>query len=223
MAKGSDRLPRLEEMLHRLNHFGIQAKIFRRSPSWYDERVIGREVDVGEGRVEGEVVAALFAIGLLPLEIVDCGRDLLAGLFARANRMNLMAHRKQGLEWHHHLIVFAVIAANHQDALAGHSFLLAFKDALRGLSHGLPDRIKPECDFTLRCVSPRSHSSKKLVIGATKERRRAEIMESGSLLKKPESLASSFDKLRMRLSVFNELILMVSLSNHGQYRFSAAC
>jgi hypothetical protein len=43
------------------------------------------------------------------------------------------------------------------------------------------------------------------------------------LLKKPEILASSFDKLRMRLSVFNELILMVSLSNHGQHRFSAAC
>jgi hypothetical protein len=42
------------------------------------------------------------------------------------------------------------------------------------------------------------------------------------LLKKPEILASSFGKLRMRLSVFNELILMVSLSNHGQHRFSAA-
>jgi hypothetical protein len=39
---------------------------------------------------------------------------------------------------------------------------------------------------------------------------------------KAEILASSFDKLRMRLSVFNGLILMVSLSNHGQHRFSAA-
>jgi hypothetical protein len=28
---------------------------------------------------------------------------------------------------------------------------------------------------------------------------------------------------RMRSSVFNELILMVSLSNHGQHHFSAAC
>jgi hypothetical protein len=34
-------------------------------------------------------------------------------------------------------------------------------------------------------------------------------------LKKREIWASSFDKLRMRLSVFNELILMVSLSRFG--------
>jgi hypothetical protein len=32
-------------------------------------------------------------------------------------------------------------------------------------------------------------------------------------------LASSFDRLRMRSSAFNKLILMVSLSNHGQHRF----
>jgi hypothetical protein len=42
---------------------------------------------------------------------------------------------------------------------------------------------------------------------------------AGRLLKKHEILASSFDKLRMRLSVFNDLDLMVSLSNHGQHRF----
>ncbi len=41
-------------------------------------------------------------------------------------------------------------------------------------------------------------------------------------LKKPENVASSFDRLRMRSCVFNELTLMVSLSNHGQHRFSAA-
>ena len=35
--------------------------------------------------------------------------------------------------------------------------------------------------------------------------------------------ASSFDKLRMRSRVFNGLALMVSLSNHGRHRFSAAC
>jgi hypothetical protein len=38
---------------------------------------------------------------------------------------------------------------------------------------------------------------------------------SGRLLKKHEILASSFDKLRMRLRVFNDLDLMVSLSRFG--------
>jgi len=33
------------------------------------------------------------------------------------------------------------------------------------------------------------------------------------------NLCSSFDKLRMRLSVFNGLNLMVSLPNHGPHRF----
>jgi hypothetical protein len=43
------------------------------------------------------------------------------------------------------------------------------------------------------------------------------------MLKKPENVASSFDRLRMRPDVFNGLNLMVSLSNHKQNRFSAAC
>jgi hypothetical protein len=43
------------------------------------------------------------------------------------------------------------------------------------------------------------------------------------LLKKYEILSSSFDRLRMRSRVFDGLALMVSLSNHGQHRFSAAC
>ena len=97
MAKRTDGLSRLEEMLHRLDYFGIQAKIFRRTPSWYDERIIGLRSDLGEGRVEGEVVAALFAVGLLSFEIVNRGRDLLSGLLAWADGMDLMADRKQGL------------------------------------------------------------------------------------------------------------------------------
>jgi hypothetical protein len=37
------------------------------------------------------------------------------------------------------------------------------------------------------------------------------------MLKNREILFSSFDKLRMRLSVLSGLNLMVSLSNHGQH------
>ena len=39
------------------------------------------------------------------------------------------------------------------------------------------------------------------------------------LLKKVEIRASSFDRLRMRLSDFSGLDLMVSLSNHGPHLF----
>jgi hypothetical protein len=41
--------------------------------------------------------------------------------------------------------------------------------------------------------------------------------------RKLDILASSFVKLRMRPRVFNDFILMVSLLNHEQHRFSAAC
>jgi hypothetical protein len=43
------------------------------------------------------------------------------------------------------------------------------------------------------------------------------------MLKKVEMQASSFDKLRMWPRGFRGLDLMVSLSNHVQYRFSATC
>jgi hypothetical protein len=43
------------------------------------------------------------------------------------------------------------------------------------------------------------------------------------MLKNAEIPASSIDRLRMRWSDFNGLNLMVSLSNHGPHRFSAAC
>jgi hypothetical protein len=43
------------------------------------------------------------------------------------------------------------------------------------------------------------------------------------MLKKVEISASSFDKLRMGVNNFKGLDLMVSLSNHGPHRFSAAC
>lgn len=41
VAKGADGLPRTEEMLHSLDHLLIQAKIFRRPSSRYDEPIIG--------------------------------------------------------------------------------------------------------------------------------------------------------------------------------------
>jgi hypothetical protein len=49
------------------------------------------------------------------------------------------------------------------------------------------------------------------------------ILSASRSLKKTENVASSFDRLRMRPSVFSGLNLMVSLSNHGRIRFSASC
>jgi hypothetical protein len=42
------------------------------------------------------------------------------------------------------------------------------------------------------------------------------------MLEKAEIRASSFDELRIRVSNFNGLNLMVSLSNHGPNHFSAS-
>jgi Na+-translocating ferredoxin:NAD+ oxidoreductase RnfE subunit len=56
--------------------------------------------------------------------------------------------------------------------------------------------------------------AEKLVDFTAPEQRIRVQMDAGRasrLAKKHEILASSFDKLRMRLGVFNELILMVSL------------
>ena len=63
-------------------------------------------------------MAALFGIGLVTFEIVDAGCNRVAGLFARADRIDLMAHGQQGLKRHHGFIVFGEIAGDHQDLLS---------------------------------------------------------------------------------------------------------
>src|SRR5208282_5578104 len=101
VANRGYRLIGAEEVLHSLDYLRVHPEIFRRPASWYDKRVIRRRVDLVEGCIQGEVVTALFAVGLLALEIMDRCRNLPACLFVRTDGVNGVSNRKQGLEWEH--------------------------------------------------------------------------------------------------------------------------
>jgi hypothetical protein len=63
-------------------------------------------------------MAALLGIGLVALEIVDRGPDLLARLLAGADGVDRVSHGTEGLERDHDLVVFGEIADQHEDLLA---------------------------------------------------------------------------------------------------------
>ncbi len=119
-------LPASAKWLTAAMHLGIEAQVFRGAAAGDDQGVVVGRLDVGEGGVEGEVVARLFAVGLVALEVVHGGLDLLAGLLAGADRVHGMADHEQGLERHHGFVVFGEITGNHQDFLGSHHGLLRF-------------------------------------------------------------------------------------------------
>lgn len=127
MADGGDRLSGLVESAHDLQHLFVQAQVFRRASARDHQAVVGIGLDAVEVIVQGEIVAALFAVGLRALEVVDGGGDALAGLLAGANRVHRVAHRQQRLERHHGFVVFGVVADQHQQSLA-HVCLLGMGD-----------------------------------------------------------------------------------------------
>ncbi|MNF04965.1 hypothetical protein D3C80_2045950 [compost metagenome] len=70
--------------------------------------------------VEGKQVARFFTVGLVAFEIVDRRAHRLSGGFVRAHGVHAMANHLQGLERHHHFIVFDVIADQHQNFFRRH-------------------------------------------------------------------------------------------------------
>ncbi len=74
----------------------------------------------------------LLAVGLVPLEVVDGGPDLLARLLPGADRVDRVPHHQQGLERHHDLVVLHEVAHQHQDLLDRHesSFDVPLTDSL---------------------------------------------------------------------------------------------
>src|ERR1035437_6119861 len=84
VADGGDGLARRIEVPDDGQDLLVQSQVLRRAPAGVDQRVVIIGLDLREGRVEREVVAALFRVGLIALEVVDRGADLLAGLFAGA-------------------------------------------------------------------------------------------------------------------------------------------
>jgi hypothetical protein len=77
-----------------------------------------RRVDVAEGRVQREIVTALFGVGLVAFKVVNGGPHHVAGLLVGADRVHIVAGDLQRLERHHHFIVFDEVSDQHQDLLA---------------------------------------------------------------------------------------------------------
>src|SRR4051812_35712868 len=84
----------------------VEAEILRRAATGDHQGVVALGLGLIEGRVQGEVVASLLGVGLIALEIMDRGANLLPRLLPRAYRMNRVADGQQRLERHHHLVVF---------------------------------------------------------------------------------------------------------------------
>ncbi len=85
MADRGDRLARLGKVAGDLDDARVQANILRGAPAGQDERVVFLRLDLVEGSVEREVVPGLLQVGLLGLEIVDGGRDLVPGPLVRTD------------------------------------------------------------------------------------------------------------------------------------------
>src|SRR5439155_7604714 len=71
-----------------------------------------------------EVVSSLLGVGLIALEVVDGGADLVSLLLAGADGIHGVPDGLECLERHHDLVVLAVVPDQHQDLL-GHGFLRA--------------------------------------------------------------------------------------------------
>ncbi|MOA40294.1 hypothetical protein D3C78_1621540 [compost metagenome] len=65
-------------------------------------------------------MTGFFAVGLVAFEVMDgCAHGLADGL-VRANGMHRVTDHQQGLEGHHHFVVFDVIADQHQNFFRRH-------------------------------------------------------------------------------------------------------
>ena len=124
MADRGDRLAGVGEVANHGQDFGVQAQVFRRAAARDDQCVVIFGAEVGEGRVQREVVTGFFAVGLVAFEVVDGGAHRFAGLFARAGGMDGVADHQQGLEGHHGFVVFGVVTGQHQDFAGSHVCLL---------------------------------------------------------------------------------------------------
>jgi len=120
VADRGDRLARLGKVAGDLDDARVQANILRGAPAGQDERVVLLRLDLVEGGVEREVVPGLLQVGLLGLEIVDGGRDLVPGPLVRTDGVDRVSDHLQRLEWHHHLVIFDKITHEHQKLLSGH-------------------------------------------------------------------------------------------------------
>src|ERR1700728_1600806 len=120
MADGGDGLVGISKMAHDFKNAGVKPKVLRRSAARNEERIVILRSNFVKSRIQSEVVASLFAIGLVPLEVVDGCPDRVANLLLRTDGINDMPHHAQRLEGNHHFVIFNVIANEHEDLLDSH-------------------------------------------------------------------------------------------------------
>src|SRR5260370_21857398 len=82
MAQGGDGFIGFCKVVDNLNNAQIEAKVFGSATAGDDQCIVVLGLDLVEGGIEGEIVAALFGVGLIALEIVDGRADILSRFFA---------------------------------------------------------------------------------------------------------------------------------------------
>ncbi len=118
------------EVFHHRHDRGVHAQVLGAAPAGNHQPVVGLGLDVGEGGVEREAVTGFFAVGLGAFEIVDGGVDEVpCGLVGR-DSVHRVAHGLQRLKRHHGFVVFAVVAADHQQFFAHGCLLKVVDEAL---------------------------------------------------------------------------------------------
>ena len=115
VADRGDGLAVGEELAHDLEHARIEADVLRSAPAGDVEAGVVLGIDSIEISREGEVVPAELGIGLLAEEVVDGGRDGIAGLLLRADGVDLVTEHRERLERHHGLVVLGEVAAEQQN------------------------------------------------------------------------------------------------------------
>jgi len=115
VADGGDGFIGLREMVDDFDDSGVDAEIFGRAASGNHESVVVFRFDAIEFGVEREIVAALFRVGLIALEVVNAGGNELAGFFAGTNGVDGVADHLKRFKGDHHFVVFDVVADEHED------------------------------------------------------------------------------------------------------------
>jgi hypothetical protein len=120
VADGGEGFVGFRKVMDDFDDAWVEAKVFGRAAARDDEGVIVFRLDVVEGGVESEIVAALLCIRLIAFEIVDAGGNDVAGFFTGTDSMDGVANHQKRLEGHHHFVVFDVITNEHENGFLGH-------------------------------------------------------------------------------------------------------
>ena len=114
VTDGGDGLAGLREMTHDFQHARVEAEVFRRAAARNYKAVVVFGAHLIKRRIQGEIVTPFLTVGLVALEIMDGGPHGFAGPFIRADGMDDMADHEERLKGNHHLVVFNIVANQHQ-------------------------------------------------------------------------------------------------------------